>query len=251
MKRIVVLLLFATACGPVQDPSKSSKSLAADDRNSDVSPADCSQPPLAGPSEACCPGHGLDACGANLFCAALDGRSLATCYVTRSQPAGAECNDDQHCQSEACGPDDECLALPGQSCAAGEACHQAVCVDDICVPTTGESGAPCEEDGQCGDGRTCNNGMCVVEIGSACLGSSMLCESRYCVDGRPQTLDDICSECRSNADCEAHNGNFEVCESGRCVHTCQHDGHCDLLNINCSSAGVDCNYACFDGVCRQ
>src|SRR5690242_15443328 len=43
---------------------------------------------LSGP---CCPELGIDACGANLFCAAFDGREQATCYPERSRMDGTEC----------------------------------------------------------------------------------------------------------------------------------------------------------------
>ncbi|MCP4806263.1 MAG: hypothetical protein GY913_05700 [Proteobacteria bacterium] len=48
-------------------------------------------------SEPCEPAHGIDACGAGLFCAALDGRSQPTCYPLYSRQNGESCDDDDNC----------------------------------------------------------------------------------------------------------------------------------------------------------
>lgn len=48
-------------------------------------------PPARGLSERCCPSFGADACGAGLFCAALDGRTIPTCYPEHSRAEGATC----------------------------------------------------------------------------------------------------------------------------------------------------------------
>ena len=39
----------------------------------------CSDGPARGPTQSCCPQLGIDACGAGLICAALDGRTVAVC----------------------------------------------------------------------------------------------------------------------------------------------------------------------------
>jgi len=53
-------------------------------------------------SQPCCLASGIDACGANLFCAAFDGRKQPTCYLERSRLDMTECSEDRQCMSGAC-----------------------------------------------------------------------------------------------------------------------------------------------------
>ena len=55
-----------------------------------------------GVSEPCCEAYGVDACGAGLVCAALDGRTASTCYVEGSRADGKTCTADALCVSGAC-----------------------------------------------------------------------------------------------------------------------------------------------------
>ena len=74
-------------------------------------------PPVAGVSEACCPDYGLDACGANLICAALDGRTLPTCYLEATRLGGEECTDDALCFSGSCNElNNTCMPILEESC---------------------------------------------------------------------------------------------------------------------------------------
>ena len=67
-------------------------------------------------SQGCCPGWGPDACGADLFCAALDGRTQPTCYPTYSRLPGQSCTDATQCTSAGCTASGVCEALPGTAC---------------------------------------------------------------------------------------------------------------------------------------
>jgi len=53
-------------------------------------------------SQSCCPDLEIDACGAGLVCAALDGRKQPTCYREHSRVDLSECSDDLLCISGAC-----------------------------------------------------------------------------------------------------------------------------------------------------
>ncbi len=76
-----------------------------------------------GPTQACCPTFGVDACGAGLFCDAFDGRSTYVCYAERSRLSGSECREDVHCGSGACAlPAGRCMALPGEACTTDVGC---------------------------------------------------------------------------------------------------------------------------------
>jgi hypothetical protein len=67
-------------------------------------------------SQPCCTGWGVDACGALLFCAALDGRTQATCYPQQSRKGGESCAADSWCASKECAPDGKCRATGAETC---------------------------------------------------------------------------------------------------------------------------------------
>ena len=128
-----------------------------------------------GPSEACCPGYGIDACGAGLFCAAFDGRTQATCYVDGSRADQTECSDDHQCTSGSCNATErKCRSLPGFACTSQTGCAAAmgqsyVCVGGTCTRSNGEAGAPCATATDCSGGRSCSAGhLCVGADGAPC-----------------------------------------------------------------------------------
>ncbi len=83
--------------------------------------------PSQGASEPCDPELGADACGANLFCAAFDGRKVHTCYPVGSRLPGEECDDDDNCSSNSC-TDDVCsLKAAGEACASAAECQSGYC----------------------------------------------------------------------------------------------------------------------------
>ena len=93
-------------------------------------------------SEPCCPVLDIDACGAGLVCAALDGRTQPTCYAEYSRRDGSECTDDLLCISQSCNPEvNRCRALPGTACDPEIGCapdpmgNQLDCVGTFGAPT--------------------------------------------------------------------------------------------------------------------
>ena len=80
-------------------------------------------PASQGPSEPCCPDWGADACGANLFCAAFDGRTQATCYPAYSRLTGQSCTANDQCLSALCaGSPSRCAPMSGQPCDPAVGC---------------------------------------------------------------------------------------------------------------------------------
>lgn len=72
----------------------------------------CAFPPSQGLSEPCCLSLGIDACGAQLFCEAFDGRIQPTCYAERSRQPGQSCSADLQCSTGSCSPTARLCELP-------------------------------------------------------------------------------------------------------------------------------------------
>ena len=65
--------------------------------------ADCSSiGPARGALMSCCPALGVDACSPGSYCAALDGRTVATCYLHSSRTGGQQCTQNELCMSQVC-----------------------------------------------------------------------------------------------------------------------------------------------------
>ena len=77
-------------------------------------------------SQSCCTEHGIDACGAELFCAAFDGRAVATCYPLYSRRGLETCLADTQCVSEHCNLQTGlCRSDYAEGCKAATGCAQA------------------------------------------------------------------------------------------------------------------------------
>jgi hypothetical protein len=85
---------------------------------------DCSDiPKVQGLSQTCCMDYGIDACGAGLVCAALDGRTIPTCYAEYSRLSGSECSDDRQCISQSCNlAAKACRYMSGEVCTPNVGC---------------------------------------------------------------------------------------------------------------------------------
>lgn len=159
-------------------------------------------------SEACCPGHGRDACGALLFCGAFDGRDEYTCYPERSRPDLTDCEEDFACVSGECSLESGlCRSSLGSICTAETGCatapsgHPAVCdvaqEPFICaLRGDGSAGSVCGVDEHC-DSNSCVDARCVAAPGETCFSSA---------------------ECPGESTCRS----CDTCEdaSPRCVSTC-------------------------------
>ena len=135
-------------------------------------PANCVEAVSQGISQACCIGHGIDACGAGLFCAAFDGRTQATCYPERSRPDLESCSEDRHCASGSCNSDEGlCRSTPWTSCNPAVGCvadpagSRHACVEETgtCqLVGDGSYGSACETDADCRPRLTCDGGLCTM-----------------------------------------------------------------------------------------
>src|SRR5262245_10943602 len=113
MRAFIFLLIGAlTQCSSSQSPS-------------DGVAASCKTSVSAAQVEGaqCCPDYGLDACGAGLFCAAYDGRTVSSCYKERSRANLASCSADRECASGDCAETaGKCRGLLGEKCEVAVGC---------------------------------------------------------------------------------------------------------------------------------
>jgi hypothetical protein len=114
------------ACGSTPPPVPDAAVTTGPDGGPGDPPADAGLerlPPSQGLSEPCDPGWGLDACGAGLFCAAFDGRTVSTCYAEGVRRGGETCGEDRHCSNRSCAlPAGRCRADAYQSCSPDLGC---------------------------------------------------------------------------------------------------------------------------------
>lgn len=142
--------------------------------------------PSKGMSEACCLDYGIDACGANLVCAALDGRTVATCYLEGTRKGLESCTADALCASGECNKTaGKCKSLASEACDVAIGCvlppgnaGQAKCaavtskdgVDTTklqCLVSTGmETCRFCSTNAECDGGYVCLGGRCVGNHGA-------------------------------------------------------------------------------------
>ena len=125
-------------------------------------------------SQPCCTGWGADACGALLFCAALDGRAQTTCYPEGSRKGGETCAANSWCASRECAADGKCRFTVGETCNSATGCTSVKSVPYGCSA----SGAckPCD--------ATATDPRCPVackgQDAEWSSGSCRLCESSAC-----------------------------------------------------------------------
>lgn len=120
----------------------------------------CIYPASQSESEPCDPALGVDACGAGLVCAALDGRTQPTCYRERSRLDLTECSDDLLCVSGSCDDDSGlCRSSRLTPCEQDTGCApdalglEIECRDDDgqlrCLRPAQPSGGQCLDDAEC------------------------------------------------------------------------------------------------------
>ncbi|MBK8015175.1 MAG: hypothetical protein IPK13_28025 [Deltaproteobacteria bacterium] len=123
---------------------------------------DCEFPATQGLSAPCCMSRGIDACGAGLVCAALDGRSQASCYLEHSRNDHAECTDDIQCMSGSCNKDfGSCRSSPTA----------------LCTLSLGCGGGPTHEPHHCAPSPACVEEPCELRCLPCGLTQSAACRS--------------------------------------------------------------------------
>lgn len=199
-------------------------------------------PPSQGLSQPCDPSHGIDACGASLFCAAFDGRTVPTCCPEGIRRSGEACGEDRHCATHSCHAEqgrcraasyDACEVELGcsertQFCSARAGSCQAVgdgtsgsrcgldahcqsgyrCEREGCWPSR-QDNSPCRRSDECEGGRICTGGSCGWgrEEGDACQTDAhceggLRCENLVCTRPRGGTCQIARDECRSGESCQ-------------------------------------------------
>lgn len=159
---------------------------------------DCTSMPKSRPlSEACCADHGIDACGAGLFCAAFDGRKQTTCYPEYSRVDMAECTEDRHCSSGSCNTQEQrCRSKPTTSCTLAIGCapdavgarYGCFGYERVCLPIgDGHPGERCIESTDC-RGGTCADQRCKVGLGENCRPDKNSCAEGDCMDCNGRTV---------------------------------------------------------------
>lgn len=187
-------------CGSKASDASSEQEAAGDGGASAGGDCTSTYPVSQGPSEPCCLDWGGDACGAGLFCAALDGRMQATCYANNSRTGGQGCTGNVDCVSNACDSNGVCSPGPGEPCMTGQACGpgvgtttpafcEGVCAtceersdDPVCSSLACfDTGEHCYGDADCCQG-SCDDtvGWCCVSTGGACTNDSDCCGEGSC-----------------------------------------------------------------------
>jgi hypothetical protein len=204
MKRTLTCLLLLAGCGGDAPPADGNPPSADGNPQPAASSASCDgMPKSQGPSQPCCQGYGIDACGAGLFCAAFDGRTQATCYANYSRDAGQTCSADAQCQTESC----------------NTTAH-------VCRPTDGKSGRACSSDVDCLDELVCTSGHCEMPkaaAGTVCTSDDQ-CASGACASCGAHYASCFPVSLSGTGRCLAADGragsycyNNTMCASGRCV----------------------------------
>lgn len=138
--------------------------------SSNPSPNPTPTPPPPPPSMEC-----GQSCSASSPCRSGFTCDNGTCKMPYCISNPASC-DSTGCQPVACGDGatnagEEC-GEPGLTCGSGEICMTDSC---ICLPSI--CGDDCTSDSQCGNGQSCSNGTCKLDV---CINSPSTCSSNGC-----------------------------------------------------------------------
>lgn len=231
---LVALSLLQVSCTPRRgggggddSPGDDSGDDSSDDSSSDdddpfedpdsgrPDPSGCVEPAAQLLSQPCCLSRGIDACGAGLFCAALDGRTQATCYAEHTRGDGESCTENRQCSSGACNHSEgKCASAPSTHCDLDIGCSEAdgynyLCVDETCTRSDGE-------------------------LGDACLHTSD-CATFACVDNRC-TSGQASARCNIGADCNVFACVSHTCTNGELNDPCTTDSDC--IEETCSDTNL-------------
>jgi hypothetical protein len=170
-----------------------------------------------------CPCTTAAECGAGQACVA--GACTAAenaCKFTSECEAGKVCADGQclaSCETTTCGAGFTCDKGVCKPDAAGACTSDAQCSGETSKCLAGACVKPCAGDGECGDGKYCNQGACAV-------------------DTRPKP------NCTNDAQCGGTAATPKKCVGGFCKYTCSTDQYCRTIDTRIG-------YCAKDGVCRD
>ncbi len=223
--------------------------------------ATCSDiPKVRGPAESCCRDYGIDACGPMLFCAALDGRTVAACYPVNSRMDGETCTSDNQCVSRSCNlMAGKCKSTPSTKCTGDLGCGSDpdgtmyVCFKGQCaVVGDGSYGSACAKNSDCSsmicDPQTASCASAKLPNGKPCNApvdcASGVCEQNTCWGNLPGG-----SPCTETADCMPkfylHPYGCASCKAPNTQCTNPSDAKECVIYCKC---GASC---CFKGACDQ
>lgn len=182
--------------------------------NSEASGASCPVGPSQGSAEQCCLSYGADACGAGLFCAAFDGRTVPTCYSNGSRRDGQTCTADAQCSSMSCNTMVDACRTAASMCDPEIGCAPQTGSRRTCVPSNATQGT-CQDVGNgtegslCADDTDCTAGRCDA--------STARCSSG--------TAPNLGARCSADADCRAPTG-MALCRPLVAQSSSNLDGYC-------------------------
>lgn len=194
------------------------------------------------PDESYCDATGCYACD-GLGCRPID--PPAECQfnsecgagrVCRNAECVAQCDASNPCpEGQMCSTAGLCVDAPPVMCEeATESvdCEGGNCIDNVCFDT-------CTMDEECGEGRYCLSGACVIDHRPrpTCTSDSQ-CEYA-CVDGVCRT------PCESLDDCARRDVQFGFCLNGYCATSNEVTSDC-ARQADCGS-----NQDCIDGICTN
>jgi hypothetical protein len=219
-RALVLLPLFACSTGgQVGAPSDAGPDLAQP-----VSP-DCTALGAArGPTQSCCPSFGIDACGAGLVCAALDGRTVPVCWAEGSRTSGQACASDALCVSRSCNlTTGRCRAALGERCTREDGCVQSATKRVVCSSFSGDLPGTMPYCVELANGLNCDpcerDADCVKTLlsGGVHVVGTVYCDSLgHC---RARSGSTIYRPVGSTACCENDHSGFG-CSSGGCEASC-------------------------------
>lgn len=120
----------------------------------------------------------------------------------------SECDDGKVCANS------QCVATCDATCADGFTCDKGVCKPSSPDCVTGDCATTCATDPECGAGKYCNQGRCVV-------------------DTRPA------SNCTADSQCGGTPGTPKKCVRGFCKYTCDSDAYCRTIDSRIGTCAAD------------
>lgn len=184
-------------------------------------------------SEGICKAQPGDSCINSSDCIAPSSCQNGICV----NPVGQTCNTNSQCQSGFVCSGNICKGGQGTSCTNPSSCASNICENGQCGT---KAGLPCPSNG-CGNGLSCQGGLCVYDLGSNCSAAPTRCEGALVcdIDRTPSIcaipLNQPCSGggCITGATCDPLSNTCKVSQGGSCIV----DGDCttpfECVNNRC------------------